>query len=214
MTGTSPSSLSSTAYHPGFILFTTPIYLNNIPPDSRTCPICSEPYIEPLKARPRPEDTDEWAMRVDMSATDEGSTKCCGHIFGRRCLEKHINSQGAWHNKCPLCRQAWWITPVETLQHASRGTASGQRVHDGGIERRRSSRRQDRPSRSSLVREVLDTFAVQGMSEQIDATLEEVEQKLALIYRGRGQSAEHGLMAALLNHEQQLGEDSEAVGAS
>jgi hypothetical protein len=157
MTGSSPRLTCCAASHPHFILFTTPVYLNSIPLECRTCPICAEPYIEPSKSRPNLEDTDEWAMRVDMSATDAGSRKCCGHIFGRRCLEKHINSHGAWHNKCPLCRQEWWTTnPKELPQHRPRWPRNEQDDSNGSV------RRQDLLAQSSFVRQVLDVFACEG----------------------------------------------------
>jgi hypothetical protein len=144
-------------------------------PDRRTCPICIEPYIEPSTSRPSPKDTYEWAIRVDISATDAGIRKCCGRIFGRLCLEKHINSPGVWHNKCPLCREEWWANPKELAQHRPVWTTSEQEDGDGRVWR------YDRPARLSIVRQVLDAFAVDGGSEQIDVTVDEVEERLALL---------------------------------
>lgn len=171
---------------PGFVLFTTPIRLECLEPDSRTCPICSEPFIEPQNKRPDPEDTEEWAMRVDMSATDYKSTKCCRHIFGRRCLEKHINSKGAWHNKCPLCRQIWWVSE-SPLHNSSPAQTSSQRRNPGGIRRRNDSntRRQQRSTRSEFIAEVLNIFAAADGNDRIDATVNEVEQTLARLYQSR-----------------------------
>jgi hypothetical protein len=58
--------------------------------DHKDCPICYYPYhigeYDYL---------DEVPVRIEP----------CGHIFGRRCLEAHINNTGAaYRNKCPYCR--------------------------------------------------------------------------------------------------------------
>ncbi|KAK3217467.1 hypothetical protein GRF29_1g3167710 [Pseudopithomyces chartarum] len=173
---------------PTFVLFTTPIQLCCLEPDSRHCPICSEPYIEPQNTRPTGEDGKEWAMRVDMSATEDASTKCCRHVFGRRCLEKHINSKGPWHNKCPLCRQKWWINDAP-LHHSSINEALGRRTRSGSFWRRseRGSGRQSESAREGFIGQILDTFAVAEGSERIDATVQEVEETLERLYQSRGQ---------------------------
>jgi len=146
-------------------------------------------------------------MRVDMSATDSGSTKCCRHIFGRRCLEKHVNSRGAWHNKCPLCRQMWWGAAYEAPHHSSRERAGTRRIRDGRV-RRRGDRRQDGPSRFGFVRQVLDTFAVEEGSEQIKATVQEVEERLARMYQDLEHGVERGLALSLGDREQQVGAEA------
>ncbi|KAF1973104.1 hypothetical protein BU23DRAFT_554636 [Bimuria novae-zelandiae CBS 107.79] len=188
MTGHVADAQQTAAPIPAFVLFTTPIHLECLAPDSRTCPICSEPYIEPQNTRPSPEDNEEWAMRVDMSATNQGSMKCCRHIFGRRCLEKHIKSCGPWHNKCPLCRQKWWISE-DPPRHSSLTQAITQRIRTGRVGRRAggSTRGQNQSQRSTFIGQVLETFAVDEGNERINATVHEVEETLDLLYQSQAQ---------------------------
>jgi hypothetical protein len=95
-------------------LFTTPIPLNILNSDELSCPIYHEPYIAPpikvkgKKTKTPDESEGEWPVSVDMFAEPAGLKHCCGHIFGRQCLITHLNGDGAWKNKCPLCRDIWF----------------------------------------------------------------------------------------------------------
>jgi hypothetical protein len=95
-------------------LFTTPIPLDKLDTDENICPICHEDYIgPPIKVKGKKTKTPngsegEWPVSVDMFADPTGLKHCCGHIFGRQCLITHLNGEGAWRNKCPVCRDIWF----------------------------------------------------------------------------------------------------------
>jgi hypothetical protein len=95
-------------------LFTTPIPLNMLDSDDVSCPICQEPYVAPPvkvkgeKTKIPNESEGEWPISVDMFADPAGLKHCCGHIFGRKCLLTHLNGDGVWRNRCPLCRDIWF----------------------------------------------------------------------------------------------------------
>ncbi|KAF1938317.1 hypothetical protein EJ02DRAFT_315470, partial [Clathrospora elynae] len=101
-------------------LFTTPVLLKSLAIEDRSCPICQEAYIEPVApGKKRDEDNSkeeeeddqnakEWPVSIDMVAEHCGLKRCCGHVIGRKCLERHLQSHGAWRNKCPLCRDVWF----------------------------------------------------------------------------------------------------------
>lgn len=102
-----PIESLGTTQGPKLVLFTTPVPLENLSSDDRTCPICCEPYVA-LKPTRRIDDEGEWAIRIDMSAAIHGRTRCCGHVFGRKCVEKYLNYNGPRGHLCPICRQNWW----------------------------------------------------------------------------------------------------------
>jgi hypothetical protein len=115
-----------------FILFTTPVPISSLDDDSKLCPICTEPYVEfepnsytsSMVSTSRPDTADsndfipECAVKVHLSASSEGKSKLCGHIFGRHCLEQHLNSKGDFRNRCPLCRNVWFETTRNSFQAA------------------------------------------------------------------------------------------------
>jgi len=93
------------------------LLITPIPPhklEDINCPICQEPYSEvPSSTKVLENDSEqEWAVSIDMVAEWFGPKKCCGHIMGRRCLEKHLQAAGQWRNKCPLCRDIWFHESV------------------------------------------------------------------------------------------------------
>ncbi|KAF2260396.1 hypothetical protein CC78DRAFT_571208 [Lojkania enalia] len=203
---TSPSS---------FILFTTPLTVASLDPSSRECPICSEPYGEyqPNTANIISNyEVQEWAVRVDLCATPAGGARLCSHVFGRRCLEHHLRSNGAWHNKCPICRAPWfepvdhcntltdpgpWISP-EIAQGSTSETSDSNwtsenemLVHDGNqsiSETRDLGSGMTMSSRGRLhrsagfLRQVLEAFNVEEGSDEVRGSVEEVERSLERLY--------------------------------
>lgn len=199
---------------PLFVLFTTPMNLARLPNDSNTCSLCMEPYGEYIPSTPNLNDSQpEWAVRVDLAAAQDGSTRCCGHIFGRRCLERHLKSAGRWHNKCPLCRAVWFTSPVfdpptpprllppprprsgsaalSALATASipsnltwRTTAALRaRLQDEEFRRDQDLSNRLRLQRSvNFIQQVLERFSVVDGSEEVKASVEEVETVLEQLY--------------------------------
>jgi hypothetical protein len=126
-----------------FILFTTPVPISSLDDDSKLCPICTEPYVEfepnsytssmmstsgPDTASTEAADSDDFipecAVKVHLSASSEGKSKLCGHIFGRHCLEQHLNSEGGFRNRCALCRNVWFETTRSSFQPAQGSSRS------------------------------------------------------------------------------------------
>lgn len=181
-----------------FVLVSTSLSLCDLDEDSRQCPICLEPYIEPQNTSPDGEHGQhgqEWAMRVEKSATGHGVITCCRHVFGSRCLDEHINSSEAWSNKCPLCRQVWG-PPHELAPHRPPPPPPPRedirRDHTDSVTQRSegSSAGQNNPSRDRLPSQFRDTFAPQEGGEHvelIDVTISEIEAALSRIYQGRQQ---------------------------
>jgi hypothetical protein len=203
-------------------LFTTPIPLNMLNSDEHSCPICHEPYIAPpTKAKGKktttPDESEgEWPVSVDMFAEPAGLKHCCGHIFGRQCLITHLNGDGAWRNKCPLCRDIWFgkgavaddvpaapapppaEEPVATLLRrsariAARATApqtppgSSMSARNGVAQRSRSAARVKRgrsTRRAGFLEEILGALDMQN-GDEVNGTLEEVEEILSTFYGGR-----------------------------
>ena len=129
-------------------LFTTPIPLASLEAQDQICPICHEPYIEPPHSNCTHDSDQEWPVSMDMVAERLGIKRCCGHILGRRCLEKLLQACGEWRNKCPMCRDTWYghstvnnAAPSEGLQ------ASAQRDFRAPRIPRRSSRLASRATR-------------------------------------------------------------------
>ncbi|KAF2877201.1 hypothetical protein BDV95DRAFT_481577 [Massariosphaeria phaeospora] len=194
-----------------FVLFTTPIPLSCLEPSSLSCAICREPYGEYTPTSVDLEDgRAEWAVRVDISAAHDGGTRCCGHIFGRRCLEKHLRTAGAWHNKCPICRAVWFsYARSDTNQSTSTATTQTtsallnatatvsprvpwlsrstlrRRHRNGGIGRVSSglSNRGRLQRASGFIQHVLDAFEVEEGSDEVKASVEQVEVTLEQLYR-------------------------------
>ncbi|KAF2681203.1 hypothetical protein K458DRAFT_391997 [Lentithecium fluviatile CBS 122367] len=85
---------------------TRPIDIHSLPEDSE-CSICHNPYSPPDPAylHPLHPDTEtEYALQI----VGRGA---CTHIFGRRCLERHIRAGQPWSHSCPLCRAEWFPPP-------------------------------------------------------------------------------------------------------
>jgi hypothetical protein len=186
-------------------LLITPIDSNSL--EQRICPICYEPYSEthnPGQAR-GPEE--EGSVSVDVVAEWQGLRRLCGHIIGRRCLEKYIKSSGAWRNKCPICRCIWFgeVAPANEQQHRQRAGQELPRLrrsrriaaqrganqhHLGQAISERDSVRQcqwdERHQLRSvhLTQQILDALEVGDETGGVEGTLEEVEQRLMTLYEG------------------------------
>ncbi|KAF2440405.1 hypothetical protein P171DRAFT_100393 [Karstenula rhodostoma CBS 690.94] len=195
-----PNPQSGTTSRSSFILFTTPVRLASLGPEHRTCPICLDEYIEPQDGRPDPSDTNEWALRVEMSITDEASTTCCRHLFGQWCLQKHINSREPWHNTCPICRLEWWKPPRSgyVSPKSIRGVGYGRVERRGG----HSVRRGARSPRASIVRQVMKELAVDGGRAHVDMTVQKIREKMLLLFQER-ERAKMASMRASLNAARQ-----------
>jgi hypothetical protein len=81
-----------------------PVYsLPNDSPHDQQCPICHIFYADPPSNYVHPQfpgNTPEYACQIRNVAG-------CNHIFGRRCLERHIRGNLPWSHTCPLCRKEW-----------------------------------------------------------------------------------------------------------
>jgi hypothetical protein len=195
----------------GYVLFTTPLKLGSIDLDSPECPICREPYIDFQQSLPSSNESEgEWAVRVDISAAQVGGKRCCGHIFGRRCLERHVKGNEAWRNTCPICRAPWFVTETNG-RPASTSSSSGRPVYPrsrastrdrasqvarsvlrrcesrrGGDVRRtidRSWNRRRSQPRVPFIEQVLGRFGIEADGEEIKASVEQVEETLDRMYR-------------------------------
>ncbi|KAF2681201.1 hypothetical protein K458DRAFT_420739 [Lentithecium fluviatile CBS 122367] len=207
-----PTNTARRAPDPGFVLFTTPIPLGSKILESPECPICMEPYIDFTKSSADPNSiAGEWAVRVEMTAGQDGAKRCCGHIFGRRCLSRHVRGKDPWHHRCPICREPWFIGypkprattregPTERTQSVLRQC---ERRLRGGIRRisgRVSNRRRDQPS-SPFVQQVLDAFGIAAGGEEITASVAQAERMLDRLYR------------RLEDSVQQVGQLDESLGS-
>ncbi|KAF2823202.1 hypothetical protein CC86DRAFT_328302 [Ophiobolus disseminans] len=187
-------------------LLITPISLLQL--EDPNCPICQEPYSEvpPSPERQGPEE--EWAVSIDMVAEWFGPKKCCGHIMGRKCLEKHLSAAGQWRNKCPLCRDIWFhervpahvqwrpapIPPQPSADVAPRrseriaakatarsGTQQPKMSDHSGINRAPRQQR-PRPRPVHFTGRLMTALQVEDGSCEVKGTLEEVEQRLSTLY--------------------------------
>lgn len=192
-------------------LFTTPLRLASLDVSDRSCPICREPYVNPIRGRQSPVDgTEEWAVRVDMIAERSGVRRCCQHVLGRKCLEKHLHSGGPWRNKCPLCRNVWFDTTIaddivpdqQPMVIAERNVAPStlrrsSRIASGVSARRhqpsahhdpcRVERRTNCPPRNAarsphFMHHLLSLLEVETGSDEVKATMEDVERRLEILY--------------------------------
>jgi len=215
-----PTSTPRRAPIQGFVLFTTPLRLNSADLDSSECPICREPYIDFQQPLLDPSNTEgEWAVRVDISAARDGGKRCCGHVFGRKCLERHVKGNEPWRSGCPICRAPWFTeegngissstaatsdtstarsadppstapsSRATTRDRASRLARSvlrrceGRRRSGGRRENGRiSSRGRDQTS-ALFIQQVLDAFGVEAGTEEIKASVEQVEETLERMYQ-------------------------------
>jgi hypothetical protein len=186
-------------------LLITQIASNSL--EQRTCPVCHEPYSEthsPGQVR-RPEE--EGAVSVDMIAEWYGPRRLCGHVIGRRCLEKHITASGAWRNKCPICRCIWFHEDVSANEQlhrkqvpqelprlrrsrriSARRGASQDHLEQAISERdgiRRVQLHQRHQLRSvHFTQQLLDALKVADGTGEVKGTLEEVEKRLKTLYEG------------------------------
>jgi hypothetical protein len=146
-----PDSQASADYSvreeaPGALII-TPYSISS--PEDTTCPICHETYSDPPSTGLNlgPETEQEWAVSVDYAAEWFGHRKCCGHIVGRLCLEKHLNTRGAWKNKCPICRDIWYHEVAPERAQVNEHPATQARLHP---------RTADEPRRSQRIAARLD----------------------------------------------------------
>lgn len=186
-------------------LLITPIALSVL--EDLQCPICHELYTEPPTPNRLRGPDQEWAVRVDMIAEWFGTKRCCGHVIGRKCLEKHLKGPGAWRNKCPLCRDVWYheVVPKDAQQptrahlrlsaaHTPRRSqrTAEQRSIDyrmselslssrHGVAPAQPSRRQQRRP-TSFTQRLLAALEVEEGSEEVKGTMEEVERRLDELY--------------------------------
>jgi hypothetical protein len=85
-----------------------PVYsLPNDSPNDQLCPICNEFYSDPPINYMHP----DFPSHADEYACQVRNIGGCKHVFGRRCLEKHIRSNAPWSHTCPLCRKEWFPAP-------------------------------------------------------------------------------------------------------
>jgi hypothetical protein len=194
-------------------LLITPLALSTI--EDRTCPICREPYIEmPTTEQSVASEDGEWPVSVDMVAEWFGPKRCCGHIMGRLCLQKHLKTVGEWSNTCPICRDIWFHRYVpenvsesgevldqdettsregEPVRRSQRLAAQGGKVREVNAGSRMSQRngvgqhQSDKRRRLRPARfaaRLLAALEVEDGSDGIKGTLEEVQEKLDKLYRG------------------------------
>jgi hypothetical protein len=195
----------------GGALMITPIGVSSL--EDTTCPVCRETYSDPpavgLNLEPEPES--EWAVSVDYAAEWFGLKKCCGHVVGRCCLEKHLRTRGAWKNKCPICRDIWYheVAPEKTQvneqlaaqAHLRPRTANeprrSQRIaarlpeaqgpstpsmsDRSGISRKRYSQR-PQTRPPRFMRQLLAALGVEDVSDGVRGTKEEVQRRLERMY--------------------------------
>ncbi|KAF2845319.1 hypothetical protein T440DRAFT_278386 [Plenodomus tracheiphilus IPT5] len=194
-------------------LFTTPLRLASLEDGDRACPICQELYVEPCRSNQSlPNGGAEWAVRVDMIAERSGIRRCCGHVLGRSCLEKHLHSGGPWRNKCPLCRNVWFQTTLfndvtvnrqTQIQTSAERTVPqttlrrSSRIASRALARRPSSNTQHASSRGGrtiiqpsshaarsphFTRRLLRLLEVETGSDEVKVTLEQIERTLRILY--------------------------------
>jgi hypothetical protein len=85
-----------------------PVYsLPNDSPHDQQCPICHIFYADPPRNYIHP----ECPAGVPEYACQIRNVNGCKHIFGRRCLERHIRGNLPWSHTCPMCRQEWLPAP-------------------------------------------------------------------------------------------------------
>ncbi|KAF2110520.1 hypothetical protein BDV96DRAFT_202837 [Lophiotrema nucula] len=195
-----------------FILFTTPLEVGKIDPYSRDCPICNEPYGTYSKAIDLSSNDDllEWPVRVDLCATPDSRTRLCGHIFGRRCLEKHLKAQGPWHSKCPMCRMTWFEpvhsgvnigpafwSPREGSSRNDEEIGEPPQAQDTDEEAAKQEQEQTTPRDrlrrrrpTPFLRRVLEACNVEEGSDEVRGSVDDVERTLEQLYAGREQWAE------------------------
>jgi hypothetical protein len=186
-------------------LLITPIALSTI--EDRTCPICREGYVEPpVTSGSEVSEDEEWPVSVDMVAEWFGPKRCCGHIMGRKCLEKHLKTVGEWSNTCPLCRDCWFHrivpegvdesedgedqdAPAEPVRRsprlaARRGGAEPTTSERNGVGQHQSNKRRRRLRPAHFATRLLAALEVQDGCDGVTGTLEEVKEKLDKLYEG------------------------------
>jgi hypothetical protein len=102
-----------------------PVYsLPNGSPHDQECAICRVFYADPPTTHVHPDfpsSGKEYACQV----------RACKHIFGRRCLERHIRGIMPWSHTCPTCRKELFPAPnkgrsdmLASLERALTGLAN------------------------------------------------------------------------------------------
>lgn len=127
------------------------------------CPICQEPYSEPNRSGQPAGSEQECAVKVDLLFEWFGRKRCCGHVIGRRCLEKQLNGSGAWRNKCPVCRDVWFHE-VAPQSHAR--LESDARLETNRSTEFDSSRRRQRGRRVAARMTTNQTSPERGMHDR------------------------------------------------
>jgi hypothetical protein len=194
------------------VLIITPIGLSLL--NDTTCPVCREHYSNPPSTISNldPESDQEWAVSVDHVAEWFGLKRCCGHILGRRCLEKHLNMIGAWRNKCPICRDLWFheVPPVgaQSSEHPATQTRLRPRTADPPRRSQRIAAQESRSQgfslprmseRSGIIREgrhprprtrpprfiqqLLAALEVKDVKDGVKGTRDEIERRLETLYK-------------------------------
>jgi hypothetical protein len=120
-------------------------------PQDRECPICQNRYSDPPVSYAHPDcpsDVPEYACQVTT----------CNHIFGRRCLEKHIRDGNPWSHTCPMCRKAWLTAPnrgrTEVMGHIERALNSLASLEVSDVEVRREVENVEQAL--AMIRDVLN----------------------------------------------------------
>lgn len=98
-----------------------PIFsLPNESPHDQQCPICHTFYTDPPSSHyvhpdfPLSAHIREYAVQIK-------NVDGCKHIFGRRCLEKHLNAGLPWSHACPVCIREWLPPPNQGRREMLRG---------------------------------------------------------------------------------------------
>ncbi|KAF2192366.1 hypothetical protein K469DRAFT_694485 [Zopfia rhizophila CBS 207.26] len=173
--------------------FTIPLTLASLDSSSTHCSICAERFGEydpnspdPVADHTRP----EWAVRIDMDIYGSGR---CHHVFGVRCLHLHLRSPGAWHNKCPMCRDTWFAVfanPVAyMLPMGSVQTEMRTRMEDNDASTRESDTGGRLSSRGRLhrsigfIQQMLREFDIDDRDAEMRFRVAEAEMALERAWR-------------------------------
>lgn len=187
-------------------MFITPLQLDQLAADNRTCSICFEPYIEaPSPGCTRDHEPGEWAVRIDMVAEPSSLRRGCRHIIGKECLGAHLQSPGPWKSRCPICRDVWFHEAIPTNRviqqpRQVQATPSGRRAtrsvvqtatngdrhgHAVGSLTCLEQRMMQRNNCTSFLQQVRETLQIADESTDAGQSLEEVEQRLKIRLYGQ-----------------------------
>jgi uncharacterized Zn finger protein (UPF0148 family) len=131
--------------------------------------------------------------------------------MGRLCLEKHLNTIGAWRNKCPICRDLWYhkIPPVEAqsserpasqsrlrsrttdaprrsqriaAQLSETQDSSPPRMSGRSVMSRERRRQRPRTRPARFIQQLLAALEVKDVKDGVKGTREEIERRLEKLY--------------------------------